>query len=306
MDDAALQAEEKAVTMALSPGARIWLNRIGAFLGLAGVVFVGIRLHGYAGQIDFRKLGLGGYAAMAALAGLYGASNLLLALGWHRLLGHLGVPVSRFWAIDAYAISQLAKYVPGNIFQFAGRQAIGVAAGIGNGPLAKSTAYELAFLIIGGALFSPLVLPLIVANAPAWLDLTSFVVVMASALWLATSVGADFAMAAVFYVAFLALSGLVFAAAFGLAGGSGEFGLHPAIAGAYVLAWLVGLVTPGAPAGIGVREAVLLFLLGGLGGGPVILLAVVIGRAITVLGDLLFFAGGQLAGRYCRTADDQR
>lgn len=291
--------------MALGPGARIWLNRTGAFLGLAGIVFVGIRLRSYAGEIDFRRMGAGGYVAIAALACLFGASNLLLALGWQRLLHHLRAPVSRSWTIRAYAISQLAKYVPGNIFQFAGRQAIGVAAGISNAPLAKSTAYELAFLIIGGVLFSPLALPLIIASAPHWLGWISFVLVMASALWLATIVGVDFAAAAVFYVAFLALSGLVFVAAFGLAGGSGEFALFPAIAGAYVLAWLVGLVTPGAPAGIGIREAVLLFLLGGLSSGPVILLAVVIGRAITVLGDLLFFAGGQFAGRFYRVTNER-
>jgi len=292
--------------MALGPGAKTWLNRTGTLLGLAGVVFVGISLQGYASEIDIRRLGAGGYVAIAALAGLYGASNLLLALGWQKLLHHLQAPVSRSWAIHAYAISQLAKYVPGNILQFAGRQAIGVAAGIGNGPLAKSTVYELALLTLGGALFSPLVLPLIAPSAPAWLGWFSFIVVMASALWLATFAGADFGMAAILYVAFLALSGSVFALVFDLAGGSGQFELHPAIAGAYVLAWLLGMVTPGAPAGIGVREAVLLVLLGGLDAGPAILLAVVIGRAITVLGDLLFFAGGQLAGRYCRIADDQR
>ncbi|WP_245455545.1 MULTISPECIES: hypothetical protein [unclassified Mesorhizobium] len=301
-----MQIEEQALTMALGPGAKTWLNRTGALLGLAGVLFVGIRLQGYAGEIDFRRLGAGGYLAIAALAGLYGASNLLLALGWQKLLHHLQTPVSRSWAIHAYAISQFAKYVPGNIFQFAGRQAIGVAAGIGNGPLAKSTVYELAFLTIGGALFFPLVLPLIAPSAPAWLGWTSFIVAMASALWLVTFAGPDFGMAAIFYVAFLALSGLVFALVFDLAGGSGEFGLHPAIAGAYVLAWLLGMVTPGAPAGIGVREAVLLFLLGGFGSGAVILLAVVIGRVVTILGDLLFFSGGLIAGRFCRIADDQR
>ncbi|TIW70364.1 MAG: hypothetical protein E5V58_22935, partial [Mesorhizobium sp.] len=200
--------------MALGPGAKTWLNRTGALLGLAGVVFVGIRLQGYASEIDFRRFGAGGYVAIAALAGLYGASNLLLALGWQKLLHHLQTPVSRSWAIHAYAVSQLAKYVPGNIFQFAGRQAIGLAVGIGNGPLAKSTGYELAFLTIGGALFSPLVLPLIAPSAPAWLGWTSFIVVMASALWLATFAGADFGMAAVFYIGFLALSGLVFAVVF--------------------------------------------------------------------------------------------
>lgn len=292
--------------MALGPRAKTWLNGIGAFLGLAGVVFVGIRLHGYAGEIDFRRMGAGSYAAMAALAGAYGASNLLLALGWRRLMRHLGVPVSRSWAIRTYAISQLAKYVPGNIFQFAGRQAIGLAAGIGNGPLAKSTVYELAFLIVGGLLFSPLVLPLALTGLPNWFGWISFAVAVAIALWLAMRIGgADFGVAAAFYLAFLALSGVVFAAASDLAGGSSDVVLYPAIAGAYVVAWLVGLVTPGAPAGIGIREAILTVLLGGLSAGPVILMAVVIGRVITVLGDFLFFASGQIAGRCYRTANER-
>ncbi|KRB32105.1 MULTISPECIES: hypothetical protein [Mesorhizobium] len=290
--------------MALGPGARTWLNRIGAFLGLAGLVFVGMRLHSYAGEIDFRRIGLGGYVAIAALAGLYGLSNLLLAVGWWRLLVHLGVSASRSWAIRAYATSQLAKYVPGNIFQFAGRQAIGVAAGIGNRPLAKSTAYELAILIVSGALFSPLLLSLIVADTPDWLGWVCFAAVVAGALWLASNRGVDFGVAAICYLAFLAFSGLVFAGAYNLAGGSVGPALYPAIAGAYVLAWLAGLVTPGAPAGIGVREAVLLFLLGEISPGPVIVLAAVIGRTITVLGDLFFFVSGHIARRLCQKSDE--
>ncbi|WP_246674033.1 hypothetical protein [Mesorhizobium sp. B2-7-3] len=295
MDHDTLQAEEKALIVALGPRAKTWLNRIGALLGLAGVVFVGIRLQGYTGEIDFRRMGAASYTAIIALAGVYGVSNLLLALGWRHLLHHLGAPVSRPWAIRTYAISQLAKYVPGNIFQFAGRQAIGVAAGIGNGPLVKSTAYEVAALIVGGLLFSPLVLPLMAVGASDWFGWISFAALVAVALCSTAFLGTDLGVAALLYLAFLAFSGLVFAGAYQLAGGSGEFALYPAIAGAYVLAWLAGLVTPGAPAGIGVREAVLLFLLGGLSAGPVILLAVVIGRTITVLGDLLLFVGGQIA-----------
>lgn len=292
--------------MTLGPCAKTWLNRIGASMGLAGVVFVGIRLHGYAGEIDLHRMGAGSYVAIAALAGVYGASNLLLALGWRHLMRHLGISVSRSWATRTYAISQLAKYVPGNIFQFAGRQAIGLAAGIGNGPLAKSTVYELAFLIVGGLLFSPLVLPLALTGLPNWFGWISFVGAVAIVLCVAVRAGGvDFGAAAAFYLAFLALSGLVFAMANDLAGGSSGIALYPAIAGAYVVAWLVGLVTPGAPAGIGIREAILMVLLGGLSAEPVILLAVVIGRVITVLGDFLFFTGGQIAGRLYRTFNER-
>ena len=62
------------------------------------------------------------------------------------------------------------------------------------------------------------------------------------------------------------------------------------LCGAYVIAWLAGLVTPGAPAGIGVREAVLLFLLGNVLPHADLLLAVLIGRMVTVFGDTIYFA----------------
>ncbi|TPN01696.1 hypothetical protein [Mesorhizobium sp. B2-1-3A] len=288
----------------MSPYAKVWLHRIGAFLGLAGVVFVAIRLRGYADEIDFHRMGTGSYIAVAALASLFGVSNVLLGFGWRSLMLHLGAPVSWHWAIRTYAISQLAKYVPGNVLQFAGRQAIGVAAGIGNGPLAKSTVYELGFLVVGAALFSPLVLPLIAAGIPDWFGWVSFASVVAITLWLTVRVGGvDLCMAAGFYLSFLASSGLVFIAAYSVAGGLGDFTLYPAIAGAYVIAWLAGLITPGAPAGLGVREAVLLFLLSSLSDAPVILLAVVIGRLITVLGDVLFFACEQIFSWLYRTAN---
>lgn len=285
------------------PGARRWLNRIGAALGVAGMAFVLLRLARYAGEIDAAGIGIGGYLALLGLAIVYGASNLLLALGWWLLLRCLGVNAARNWALRAYAISQLAKYVPGNIFQFAGRQAIGVAAGFGNGPLAKSTLLELVLLTGGGALFALLAAPLsfrwlgFAPPAPHlhWLALAAFAgVALLAALALARFGGRGFQLAALSYFTFLTLSGVVFAGCFAVAGGEAATAQLSAVIGAYVIAWLAGLVTPGAPAGIGVREAVLLVLLGNLAAPPVILLAVVIGRAVTVVGDVGFYLVGGL------------
>ncbi len=290
----------------LGSDARRWLNRIGALLGAAGVVFVALRLASYAGEIDAAGIGPGGYAALFGLAAVYGASNLLLALGWWGLLRCLGVTAARGWALRAYAISQFAKYVPGNIFQFAGRQAIGVAAGFGNKPLAKSTLLELGLLTGCGALFALLAAPLSfrwMGFAPAtpflhWLALAAFAgIAFLAALALARFGGRGFQLAALSYFTFLALSGVVFAGCLAVAGGEAATAQLPAVVGAYVIAWLAGLVTPGAPAGIGVREAVLLVLLGNLAAPPVILLAVVIGRAVTVVGDVGFYLAGHSIGR---------
>lgn len=278
----------------LGPDARRWLNRIGALLGAAGVVFVALRLASYADEIDAAAIGIGGYLALFGLAAIYGASNLLLALGWWRLLRRLGVAATRGWALRAYAISQLAKYVPGNIFQFAGRQAIGVAAGFSNRPLAKSTALEIFLLVAGGALFLPLTAPLLHDSTSVIAAGTAaFLVLSVLAIWLAARLGGtEFGRAALCYLGFLAISGLIFAGTYHVVSDSSAMSAISWLAGAYVLAWLAGMLTPGAPAGIGVREAVLLFLLADLASPPVILLAVVAGRAVTVLGDLGFYLAG--------------
>jgi uncharacterized membrane protein YbhN (UPF0104 family) len=60
--------------------------------------------------------------------------------------------------------------------------------------------------------------------------------------------------------------------------------------GAFIVSWLAGFITPGAPAGVGVREMVIIILLGGVANEASLLMAVVISRMITVIGDLLFYS----------------
>lgn len=64
------------------------------------------------------------------------------------------------------------------------------------------------------------------------------------------------------------------------------------LGGYYLVAWLVGLITPGAPGGIGVREFILIMLLSSSIPENNILLAVVTMRVITVMGDVIaYFVG---------------
>jgi hypothetical protein len=58
----------------------------------------------------------------------------------------------------------------------------------------------------------------------------------------------------------------------------------------FIIAWLIGFATPGSPAGLGVREAVLITLLDSPSIEDTLLVAVLISRIVTVLGDMLFFA----------------
>ncbi|MHA6689574.1 hypothetical protein [Devosia sp. A449] len=275
----------------LSPGVKKGLNLIGSLLAVSGIVFVGLLLWEYSAQIDLGSISLHSYAAFIVLAAVYGASNVLLARGWWSLLGFLSVNASWSWALQAYATSQLAKYVPGNIFQFAGRQVIGVAAGINGKSLAKSTGLELAILVFGGVMFAPLVLSLLIdwAGSPI-ASVAAFAVILVLVISaILRFFGWRLTQASMYYMGFLGISGLIFLWIIQTVGGVAPLWAYPSIAGAYVIAWLVGLVTPGAPAGLGVREAALLFLLRDIIQPDQILLAVIVGRVVTIFGDVGFY-----------------
>jgi uncharacterized membrane protein YbhN (UPF0104 family) len=52
---------------------------------------------------------------------------------------------------------------------------------------------------------------------------------------------------------------------------------------------LAGLITPGAPAGVGIREFVLYAILHPFVNEADLLAAIIFGRIITVVGDILFY-----------------
>lgn len=63
----------------------------------------------------------------------------------------------------------------------------------------------------------------------------------------------------------------------------------------FAIAWSIGFITPGAPSGIGIREAILLLLLIPLSGeGPALILALLF-RLVTIGGDIGFYAMSQFS-----------
>jgi len=58
-----------------------------------------------------------------------------------------------------------------------------------------------------------------------------------------------------------------------------------AIIGLYLLAWLAGFITPGAPSGLGIREVVMVMFLEDFVSITVLTTAMVMHRVLTILGD---------------------
>lgn len=278
--------------MSSHPHIRRWVHGISALMALAGAIFVVLKLVGHASEIDVSHFKTTTWAFLGLLVLVYGASNTLLARAWWQLLKQVRLQTPWSWVLKTYGITQINKYIPGNIFHLAGRQALGMSAGLAARPLAQSALWELALLAVLGGLYGALAVPL------GWPQMSP---ATAAVLWASLLVGGyaalcgvrarPVALAMCWQAGFLMTSGAVFIAVLLMTNHTSDlaYSAWPALCGAYVLAWLAGLVTPGAPAGVGVREAVLLLLLGGQFAPADLLVAVVLGRAVTASGDLLFY-----------------
>jgi glycosyltransferase 2 family protein len=270
---------------------KFWLNAIGSLLGLAGVVFVITEIYRYAEQIALSTINANDFAILGILVVANIAANIALACSWWSLLKGFNIAVQWKWALKVYGLSQIAKYVPGNIFHLASRQSMGMVADLRALPLMKSTVFELITLSLSALLFGVLILPLFFTKFTIWMSLTLFVIamgVLSVAFYLKYSKSFIFAFS--LHTLFHTISGTLFVVILTVVSKKIIiFKDFPSLSGAYVLAWLAGFVVPGAPAGLGVREIALFFLVQNKIFASDLLLAIVLCRLVTVISDLLFF-----------------
>ena len=263
----------------------------GLILSLLGLGFIANRLLTFWDELLLVAAGPS-LLALFLILGVVAAANLsLLALGWRKILLCLGAEVNFADSVRIYGQTLLARYIPGNVFQFVARQTVGVAEGIPGGVLARSAFWEIGLIATSGALFSFLLLPLVVGEGGNFLGVVAF---LAAILIFLAAIRYFFsrqrAVAFLLQTIYLAISGVTFLVVMLFVVPSGvvvENGL--VIVGAFVVAWLVGLLTPGAPGGLGVREATLVLLLGELNFEGGVVAAVVMSRLVHILGDVLFF-----------------
>ncbi|MFD3225383.1 hypothetical protein [Rahnella aceris] len=270
----------------------IALNILGSGLAIIGVIFVVARLHNYWQKADSQSLPPISWLLIGFMAICYGIINLLLAIAWKSILLHLTISVEKRWAIRTYGISQLAKYIPGNIFHIAGRQAIAMASGYPSRQVLKSNFYELILIAIAGStsifLIIPIIFPVIPQVIGVMITVLSIIITFAV---IKVFFSKQLSYAFLLQLLFLSLSAIIFTFILTEISFKERIPLnyYIYIFGAYTIAWLVGLITPGAPAGVGIRELVIVFCLRSIIPESELLLAVVLGRFVTVLGDVVFY-----------------
>lgn len=278
-------------------------RRVGQLVTIAAIGFLAWELHRQWGDISNWRPGPADIALLTAFAIAYGLAMMLMAYNWVTILHAVvsdTVPTKD--GLLSYTKTQIAKYVPSNVLHFVGRHIYLKELGLPHGRLALASVLEIVSLpaaaVIaicvaipfgGGAVFGiwdlnqPLLLLVLVAFA---LAATAIIAAWAGQRRLIFPASIVLCRA----TALMLFQGLIFALILYMT--SGTF-LALAIPVA-IFAWLVGFVTPGAPAGVAVREAVIVNLLGAASLGEDVLIAALLFRAVTTVGDLVLYVFGNV------------
>nr|WP_290226638.1 lysylphosphatidylglycerol synthase domain-containing protein [Trichocoleus desertorum] len=223
---------------------------------------------------------------------------------WGWILRELNQPVNDLWAIAVYLRTNVAKYLPGNIWHFYGRTQAATAAGISLGAATLSVLLE-PLLMAAAALL----IALVGNRTPDWgWQIVSLGVVLASVhpkilnlgiqllsrlKGKATNAAANSSSLTITRyplrpllgeMVFVGIRGLGFLFTF-LAISPLTSSQIPPLFSAFALAWLLGLVVPGAPGGIGVFEATAIALLNQQFSPGLILSVVALYRLISILAE---------------------
>lgn len=296
---------------------RSWLAALGTIVAIACTVFFALQVTGLVSQGNVELSGSAHLFPGSLVSFLF--AYLAFASGWHQLLAAAGVR-SRLWSdIGIFTTTQFAKYLPGNVGHHVGRVAL--AAKLGLPPYAVVATMFVEILIVV-ALMAALSLPLL----GFWvrrlaLDLSSLAYAGAGSASLAMlaclalyanrhhpRLARPLAAVAGFrnqgmrsYLRLgcavaLILAGIMLSAfSLGMLDGSGQLVTatrFPVVLGLFAAAWLLGFVTPGAPAGIGIREVILTEGLAPLVGRDHSIAIALLFRILSTGADLLVFLIG--------------
>jgi len=253
--------------------------------------------------IELNKSGWG-YMAIALLVTLL--AHIWSGWVWSWILRFFDQPVDRMWCVRVYLKTNIAKYLPGNVWHFYGRVWTAKAAGV---PLTVATlsvlmepllmaAAALLLASIGSPLFSRglmgvSMLAMILMAVHPWV-LNPLLKQLAALKGKKkdkitagdTTIGLQGypLLPLLGELGFLELRGMGFVLTMLALGPISPLQI-PQLLSAFSLAWLLGLVLPGAPGGIGVFEATAIAQLSGEYSPAIVLSAVALYRLISILAE---------------------
>lgn len=304
----------------LTPQRRISLKRVvnglGSLLTLAALGFVIYKLADNR-VWELNPLGWPALIGLIVLGGvLYAGCVNFLTAAWARLLRWGGAPADFWGTLIVYGRSIVLKYIPGNIVQYPARHLIGRQLGYGDLALGAAAVLEMVGLLVtagmitlgwvasgGTAVHLPLWGVAALTAGGAALVLLGLKIAPRFAVFAPLAqqpqreTARAFGAAVVFYGLYFCGMGLILWLVVRLTGGAGAAPTPGWMIAVFSITWLVGFITPGAPAGAGVREALMVLLLSPVFPEGLSLFYALVMRVITLGGDVLYFFIARLVQR---------
>ena len=294
-----------------------WSTLVKAVFLVAAVAFAVAFLASNWGQARVALTRLSPAAVVLSVV-LASAGQVTAMLSWRATLADLGHPLSFGAAARVFYLSQLGKYVPGSVWQLAALMELGRRHDVARRDLAVSGVLSLLVSLTTAAVAGGLLLLMGgVDQARHWLWVAPIVVVLAvvalhprlagpvvDALlrllrrapldrrW--TEVGV-LRMSGWQTLTWLLYGGHCWALVVGM-GAPAAASFVPAVGG-FAVAYAAGTVFLPAPAGAGVREAVLGAALAGLLDGGAVVVVVLLSRMILTVVDAAFGLGAAALSR---------
>lgn len=260
-------------------------------------------------------------------------STGLLALAWQRILENLTGKKIEYWtAYKIYVKANLGKYIPGNVMHYVERNIFAGQIGLGQTEVALTSALEIITLIVAAVILSIILSfekllvileEIITIKYIVMILIAILLVIITLCICLKRVLKLKMLVSKMKKISFwkmflvnilidmlaLLLLGMIMVM---LVWSMGQVHCQlsdvKVIITAYIIAWLLGFVVPGAPGGIGVREFVLTVITEGTSLGKAVLLAAVVHRIVTVASDIISYISGRMfevsnnensSNRYC-------
>jgi glycosyltransferase 2 family protein len=249
---------------------------------------------------------------------------LFMVFGWKIIENSLGGELSFKNSFTIYGRTNIAKYIPGNVFHFVGRHILSKDVGIPVNIVLNGIFMEALLMVIGTGL---LVVPSLLIYGTQKITFLStnriiFTIILLSVLIIIIVICLKFipslknwlikknllvdiekikikkviGSAIIVIILYLFYHSCVSFMIVILTKYFWSLKIQQLIIfiGAYSLGWLVGFITPGAPAGLGVREAIIVGFLSPYLTQPRALVIALVFRLIAIFGDFIFFAAAYI------------
>lgn len=299
------------------------LKLIGKVFMIISILFM---IHAFS-KIEFTWKNLGNPRVViliifiCACIGVLG--NMINAFVWCMYLQYIeNKRLDKILLMSVYLKSNTAKYFPGNIGQYIGRNLLGSKLGITQSAMVMATLLEIGCICVTAFLVS------VIASYQNVFIALREIIKVAAYTKIAVCIGITMSVVIIILIIIFYKKGLLhrvrqfcnlkacmllvqamlfYAIMLILSGSMVVIVLQVifeqsvnflTILSVNTLSWTMGYIVPGAPGGIGIKEFVMSLLLNEVYAKDIILTAIVIVRISCIIGDILSFLAGYAAERY--------